>query len=120
MLDPLLQPLPPRRGDPVPVGAVGDAPPGQLVQGGLDLLEGQAHRPGGPDERDPPQFGAAVAALVPAGAHGGDEPERLVVPQRRGGHPGSGGEVADRHQRVRVDVHVSLLTQVFTSSRLEV
>src|SRR5690606_953761 len=119
--DPVLQALPPSLGEPPPVLAVGDAPIGQLAEGVLDLLEGQAHRAGGPDERHSAQFTAAVAALVAAGAHRVDHAERLVVADRRGGQPGTSGEVADRHQTPSAQArHVSLLTSMFTSSRLEV
>src|SRR5690606_38927799 len=69
-----------------PVVLGGGARVGQLGQGVADLVEGQAHPLGDPDERDPAQHVALVAALVAGGAGRRDEPLGLVVAQGGGGH----------------------------------
>jgi len=91
--------------------AVGEA--GEAPEPRLDLVQRQAAALRRPDERDPPQRGLLVAPLVAGRAHRGDQPLRLVEPDRRGGDAGALREVPDgqlghAHQPSRTSTIVQL------------
>ena len=79
-----------------PVVAVRCAPLGQQLERRLDLGERQPDLLGDPDEAHPAQHVGVVPAVVGVGPIGRDQPVLLVEAQRRRGHSGPGGDLADR------------------------
>ncbi len=70
---------------------------GQGVEGFLDIVEGEAHQLRCANEGDAAQAVAGVAPTVGFGALGrGEQAERFVEAESRGGHPGARGQLADR------------------------
>src|SRR6266581_7956709 len=63
---------------------------------GVDLGEGESSGAAGLDERDPPEHGSVVAALVAVGARGLDQALALVEPQSRRRDSAARRDLADR------------------------
>ena len=69
---------------------------GSLARAALTSVERDPRGAAGLDERDAPQDGAVVAALVAVGAGGGDQALALVEAERRGRDAAAGCHLADR------------------------
>ena len=95
-LDLLVEARPPGLAEPGPVGLGRHPAVGQGGQRVADLLEAEPDPLRRADERDPAQRGLLVAALVARRTHRGDQPLRLVEPDRRRRHARPLGELADR------------------------
>jgi hypothetical protein len=65
-------------------------------KGRADPVERYTRRAAGLDQRDPPQDGSLVAALVPGRSLRDDQPFSFVETERRRCHAAAGCNVADR------------------------
>ena len=97
-VDLVVEPIPPAARQPRPVGP-GRRPPGrQRCQRRGHLVEAQPDVPRGPDEGEPAQR-APLEPALPARCPGrGQQPEPLVVADRRAGEAAPPGDLADGQQ----------------------
>jgi hypothetical protein len=94
--DAVVNVLAPALGQPLPVAAVRGPVRRQGGKGRADPVERYTRRAAGLDQRDPPQHGSLVAALVPGRSLRDDQPFTFVETERRRCHAAAGCNLADR------------------------
>jgi drug/metabolite transporter (DMT)-like permease len=117
--DARLQHRSPRLGEPHPVALAQRCIERERLQVRRDPGQRHPDALGGMDHGEAAQDKAVEAPLTAARAFAPDQPEPLVVADRRHGEPGSPGHLPDRQQVFRI-LHAHSVEQALTSSPLQV